>query len=175
MRLSQYHGRMAISCHPAVRSARNELRAGLVRGASLSSASIPVLTANEAASTANTSPGPKMATSTPAAAGPPTEQKLAAELISVLPCWSWFAGMSSGSRPVEAGPKNAWAAPSTAAPAPSSHTVACPVNSSTASTAWTAARKASEESMTNCRGSRSAHTPPTRRNATLVNVPMAIT
>ena len=68
IRLSQYQGRMTISCHPDARSARNEWRAGLVRGASLSRARLAALTVNEAASIANTIPGPETATSRPAAA-----------------------------------------------------------------------------------------------------------
>ena len=170
IRLIQYHGRIASSCQPSARSARNDPAGGSDRGGSRSIARQITLTTNVAASKANSQPVPKTAMSTPPTAGPPTLNRLCGRSRRLLACCSWSAGTVSGVSPVEAGPKNDAPIPYSTAPTAISHTRAWPVSSSTASTASTPPRSTSAASITNCRRSRSAHTPPASRNTTRATV-----
>src|SRR5207244_3941333 len=77
-------------------AAWKEPRAARSRDGSLIRPSGTTLTTNVAASIANTSPGPNTATSTPAAAGPPTLNKPPGKPSRALVCWSCSAGTVSG-------------------------------------------------------------------------------
>jgi len=106
IRLIQYQGRIASSCQPSARSARNDPAGGADRSGTRSRARQITLTANVAASKANSQPVPKTTMSTPPIAGPPTLKKLFGRSSRLLACCSWSAGTVSGVSPVEAGPKN---------------------------------------------------------------------
>jgi hypothetical protein len=110
-RLIQYQGRIASSCQPSARSARNDAGAGSVRGGTRSSARQARLTKKEAASPANSQSVPKTAMSTPPAAGPATLRKLCGSPRRLLACCSSSLGTVSGTSAVEAGLKNDDAAP----------------------------------------------------------------
>src|SRR6202021_3666085 len=119
-RLTQYQGRMASSCQPSARSTRNDRAAGTGRGGTRSRARQTRLTRNDAASAANSEPGPKTEIPAPPTAGPATLKKLAGSPSRLLACCSSSAGTVSGTRAVDAGLKNDVAAPYSAPPAPSS-------------------------------------------------------
>ena len=76
-----------------------------------SSASESALSANVAASTANTTPGDHSATISPDSDGPKTAVPLCESESSAFACWSRGALTVCGTSPVDAGPKNACAAP----------------------------------------------------------------
>ena len=80
---------------------------------------------------------------------------------NALACCSRASLIVSGTRPVDAGPKNACAAPNTAEVTTNIQISIASVSNATATTAWTAARIPSQASITSRRGSRSAQTPPT--------------
>ena len=103
--------------------------AGTGRGGTRSRARQARLTKKEAASAANSQPGPNAAISTPAAAGPATLKMLPGRLSRLLACCSCPAGTVSGTRAVEAGPKKDAAAPYSAPPTASSQRCACPLSS----------------------------------------------
>ena len=82
---------------------------------------------------------------------------------------------TAGMIPEIAGLKNALAAPAIAASAASIHTPGSPVMSSAAIAPWAASRIRSVVTISARRGRRSAHTPPTSRNATSGTVRAAST
>jgi hypothetical protein len=88
---------------------------------------------------------------------------------------NWSAGTVCGSRPWAAGKKNPSPVPRAAASAISSQTVARPVSTSTAEQAWASAWTTFAATITLCRGSRSATTPPHSRKATIGTVADAVT
>jgi hypothetical protein len=97
-RLIQYQGRIASSCQPSARSARNDPGAGSGRGGTRSSARQARLAKKEAASAANSQPGPNTAMRIPPAAGPPTLKKLCGSPSRLLACCSCSVG-TAGRRP----------------------------------------------------------------------------
>src|SRR5262249_11945053 len=110
--LVQTQVRPVTSCQPARRSATTPDPAAAARRRNAPrSASAKLETAKVAASTAKTTPGPQAATSTPASAGPAISATLADRLSSAFACWKRSLDATSGTSPVEAGEKNASAAP----------------------------------------------------------------
>src|ERR1700684_3140682 len=107
----QYQGRIASSCQPSPRSARNDAGGGIARGGTRSSARQTRLTEKVAAATANSQRVPKTAMSTPPAAGPPMLKKLCGSPSRLLACWSSAVGTVSGTSAIDAGLKNEVAAP----------------------------------------------------------------
>jgi hypothetical protein len=85
-------------------------------------------------------------------------------------CWRRPSLIVCGTSPVDAGPKNAVAAPKIDAVTTNIQGSITPVRSATAVKASTAARIASQVSITNRRGSRSDQTPPTTMKSALESV-----
>ena len=86
--------------------------------------------------------------------------------VAAFASCSISSGTVCGMSPVNAGRKNASAAPKTASMTMMCQTSTAPVKISTASSACVAARIRSVVSITRWRGSRSAHTPPISRQPT---------
>src|SRR4051812_5631015 len=109
--LVQTQVRDVTSRHPVRRSARR-LAAGRADVVGTRRSASEMLDATKvAASIAKTTPDPVVATSTPASAGPTTTAMLRDRLSRALACWSRAALTASGTSPVDAGEKNASAAP----------------------------------------------------------------
>ena len=103
-----------------------------------------------AASIANTTPKPASATSRPASAGPKIETALFEMPISAFASWSRVGFTSDLTSPVEAGPKNADAAPNSTEEATRCHTAMESVKNASAITPWTSARTRSAAIITSC-------------------------
>ena len=100
------------------------------------------------------------------APGPANSATVATIAVAALASCSSDSGTVCGTSPVNAGRKNASAAPKTASITTMCQISTVPVRIRTASSACIAARTRSVATITRCRGSRSAHTPPSIRNAT---------
>ena len=109
----------------------------------------------------NTHSAPTVATIRPLTAGPNTEIVLRESDTSPLASCRRAALTTCGIRPVEAGEKNAAAAPNRADVQTKNQVLALPVTITTTVVSSTAARSASQASITSRRGRRSDHTPPT--------------
>ena len=134
-------------------------------------ASIAALTRKVPPSMATAGPGPLVATSTPANAGPATEPTDHDRACRALPCASASPVRSWDRSPVMAGVKKAAPAPPTASSTTSSHTCQWPATSRAATAACTAQRTTSATSITRRRGHRSATAPPNSSNRTMAAVP----
>src|SRR5262249_4359892 len=102
------------SYQPSLRSPSRLARGTSSAHGSRSSASEALETANVAESIANAQPGPAPATIAPAIAGPAAQLTLRDRLMSAFACCSRAAETVCGTRPVEAGEKNASPAPKSA-------------------------------------------------------------
>src|SRR6185503_4099618 len=122
--------------------------------------------ANIAALTASAQPPPSNTTAAPLATSPVTRATLVPKPSTALPVCSRSAGTTSGMIPVIAGNSVAEAMPLIAAAIISAHTGAQPVINIAAAAANATVLPASPATITFQRGSRSAITPPTSRNAT---------
>ena len=160
---------------PSRRSRRNDCGGSGTCTGSRSSERKKALTPKLAASTAIAQPGPTPATSAPPIAGPTIPADAIEMPRSAFACCSRSALTVSGVNPVEAGLKKADAEPATAWRTAICQMRAECVRSSTATAPWLPRRTRSAVSMTARRGSRSAKTPPTSRNATSGAVFAAIT
>jgi hypothetical protein len=160
------HARERNARQPARSSASVPARAVATGAPTLSRLRNAALAMNVVASIASPHFGPSVATITPAIAGPSTEATLLVSASSALAGWSWSAATVWGSNAVEAGPKNATAAPYTAWRAASSQTRADPLSSRAALAPWVTARTQSDASITRWRARRSAQTPPSSTNTT---------
>src|SRR5919201_5002625 len=115
-----------------------------------------------AASSSSAQPGLAAATSTPPSAAPSTLVAFRLMPRSAFACCSRLTGTVCGTRPCEAGKKNEKAAPRKTWSAIRCQSLALPVRSNTAIAPCAAALIAFEPTITRCRGSRSAKTPPKR-------------
>ena len=158
---TQSHVRPVTSRKPAARSARKRWRAGGTRELGPSARRKAPLATNVPASIAKTTAGPKAATRSPETAGPKIAAAWREIEMSAFACWSRSRLVTSGTSAVEAGPKKAEAAPNRAAVAPNIHSSIAPVTSMPKVKTSTAARTASQATITTRRSSRSAQTPPT--------------
>jgi len=176
MKFAQSHARQVTSRQPCTRSAKKLCRSARSDGdPGRSRIRKTALATKLAASIANAQPEPTPTTSSPATAGPKTNVALWDRLISAFACCRRPRLVISGISPVEAGPKNAAAPPTTADATMSIQSWSVPAISPTATNAWAAARRPSQTSMTPRRGRRSAHTPPTRTKSTRATVNEAST
>ena len=155
------------SAQPSARSARKRPSASprSCSGGRMAS-SAAALTTNVPASVARAAPGPATAITAPPRAGPSTEPPECAIARSAFARWRSGGLTVCGTRPVEAGLKNAAPTPCSETMATKSPSGGSPEITATASTPVQAARRASAASMTRRRESRSDHTPPTSMNAT---------
>ncbi len=159
--------RETTSRQPAARSAKKCCSLGLASvGAGRSARRDSALTTKVAASISRMNPVPTARISSPASAGPKIPVALRERLIRALACCRRPALTVCGSSPLAAGRKKALAPPITAAPTARCQTWALWVISSTASTTSPTHRTRSQTTMTSCRGSRSATTPPASTRAT---------
>ena len=130
---------------------------------------------NDSASTAIAQPGLVAATIRPPSAAPRMFVELSERRSSAFASCRIVGLTTCGMIPALAGMKNANERPFTAASAASEATLAVPVRSRTAVTAWLAPLTAFEPTMTMCRGSRSPSTPPSRMEQTVGTMRVAST
>ena len=123
-------------------------------------------TTKVAASSANAQPAPTPSTSAVASAGPANSATVCTTDVAALASCSIGSGTVCGTRPVNAGRKNASAAPNTASITTMCQISTAPVKINAASSACIVARIRSVATITRWRGSRSAHTPPSSRQPT---------
>ena len=108
-------------------------------------------------------PGPTAATRKPANTAPSVMDALMTRLLSALACCRRGSLTTSGVRPIAAGRKNASQTPMPTWMRARCHTCATPAIRSAAVSVWSTKRMKSPASITRCRGSLSAHTPPMSR------------
>ena len=132
-------------------------------------------TANAAASTASTQPGPIAATIAPPRAAPPMAAPCIAMRNSAKARPACSPVTVDSSMPSAAGLKNAWPVPQSAVSSIICHSCGSPVRTSTAKTACETQLRALAATITRCRGSRSATAPPISRNSTSGRVRAAAT
>jgi len=165
-KLFQSHERDVTSRQPSTSSRRKFSDTARAAWGMRSATRNPALATKLAESIPKTQPGPTVATRRPDTAGP---NRLVALWVSPSSAFAFCsrAGLTvCGTSPVDAGPKNAEAAPNVAAVARNIQNVMNPEMSANAVKASTAARTTSEAIITSRRGSRSAQTPPASVNAT---------
>src|SRR3954454_2268651 len=150
--------RLDQKCSVVARGSSSEMTSCTIRGRS--GARRATETTNVAASKSIATPGPPAKpTSNPASNGP---EMAATEKLSPLKAFAGcrFSGLTvEGSSPVNAGAKNASAAPYTAARSARCGTSARPLTSSRPAVSWVASRTRSEEIRMRFRSSLSAQTP----------------
>ena len=119
-----------------------------------------------AESTAIAQPGEETETITPPSAAPSTFVEFSASRRVAFACWISSGGTVCGTIPADAGKKNAVETPLRPPNRSSCQSSALPVRRRTATAPCVAPLAMLETTITLFRGSRSAHTPPIRRNTT---------